>query len=180
MIITVVFIKMSNTVPRGQQIEEKKKTRRGILFFFKFHTQIQISQLKSRGLKGQLTVWAAHIPLTYHTWKSRLLNGHKLYPLDLYCYMHKHVILLVFLTVQGRAQFSRGRIAHEIKGCLQFGCKPFFTPPSTLHHRKPITTNANLIMETFPHLHVHLHVCMWVCHISILSMTWWFFFFFFY
>lgn len=31
-----------------------------------------------------------------------------------------------------------------IKGCFQFRFKPFFTPPSTLHHSKPIARNAAL------------------------------------
>lgn len=97
----------------------------------------------------------------------------RLHPPDLRLYATCYPLFCFFCGAEGRTCLVSlchpppPRHTQEIKGCLQFRYKPFFTPPST--HRKPITSNAalatNLIMEAFHHLmcvQLHLRVC--ICH----------------
>lgn len=82
------------------------------------------------------------------------------YDRRLLCHMHKHIIRF-FLFLEPLSTFLLcSPHPLEIQGCLQFINKSFFTPPSTLRHRKPITTDAAL--ATDPIMESCLY-CMCVC-----------------
>lgn len=150
-------------------LKEKENKKGGWLLFFPH--RLEFYSWKAAAWKGNLhsVLLASGVLATFRNrgcWAATAASAGS----QAICNMLSSVFFFFAVQRGGHAQFpcvTPPRHTQEIKGCLQFRYKPFFTPPST--HRKPITSNAalatNLIMEAFHHLmcvQLHLRVC--ICH----------------
>ena len=96
-------------------------------------------------MKGQLSARNAHIPFfTHRFYKWRLLNGHQLHPPDLMRYTRTQYPPSLHFSRRQDVNMHSVSLPPPPSGWEQFRYKPVFTSPSTLRHRKPITTDASL------------------------------------